>query len=161
MDLTTADENGTPWDFTCPNRRKAALAYIKQHRPLLIVGSPMCRMFSQMMRVNRKKMGELRYRRELQMQEGRYFVHEHPQQATSWDLPQVLNFIAKFPVHLVTNHQCMFGLRAKGADGVEGPAKKPTTWMTNAPWIADSLDQRCDGSHCHVLLNGGNRFQTK
>ena len=94
MDLTTTDENGIPWDFTCPDRRKAALAYIKQHRPLLIVGSPMCRMFSQMMRVNRKKMGELRYRRELraavdhvifmlqvyelQMQEGRYFVHEHP-----------------------------------------------------------------------------------
>ena len=66
-------------------------------------------------------------------------------------------FIATYPVHMVTNHQCMFGLRARGTDGSEGPAKKPTTWLTNAACIAEALDVQCDGNHQHVALFGGNR----
>ena len=173
MDLTTCDEHGVPWDFSKADRRKAAMDYIKRARPIVVIGSPMCRMFSQIMRIDVKRQGRERYQREfraavdhvlfmlevydLQAKSGRYFVHEHPQQASSWNLPQVQQFILQNQVYLTTNHLCMFGLTSTDRWGRSGPSKKPTTWMTNSPEIAKELGGKCDGSHVHVQLDGGDR----
>ena len=40
MDLTTG------WDFTLEPHREAALKYVKTMKPRLLIGSPMCTMFS-------------------------------------------------------------------------------------------------------------------
>ena len=46
MDLTTRDPEGRAWDFSDATQRKRAKRLINQQKSLLIVGSPMCRMFS-------------------------------------------------------------------------------------------------------------------
>ena len=55
----------------------------------------------------------------------------------------------------VVMDQCMFGLETKSSDGSRLPAKKPTKWMTNSPFMIDALDARCDKSHKHQHLVGG------
>ena len=74
---------------------------IEREDPLLLVGSVMCRDFCQMMRINWPRMSPVE--QELRMSQarshlqfvckrykkrslkGRYYLHEHPQQATSWE----------------------------------------------------------------------------
>ena len=94
MDLTTHDPEGRPWDFGNLAQQRRALERISQTRPLLVVGSPMCGMFSQIMKLNRLRMDPIEYDRrrqeairhiefainvyELQISSGRYFDHEQP-----------------------------------------------------------------------------------
>ena len=42
LDLTTKDSMGRKWDLSKPEVRSRAIQFIKQTKPLLIVGSPMC-----------------------------------------------------------------------------------------------------------------------
>ena len=58
-------------------------------------------------------------------------------------------------VECIVNDACMFGMKAVGKDGQEGPARKPTTWMTNAPYLAKHLAGRCNGAHAHAPLLRG------
>ena len=56
----------------------------------------------------------------------------------------------------VVNDACMFGMRATSAQGVEGPARKSTRWMTNALRVVQEISKRCEGQHAqHVHLTGG------
>ncbi len=43
--------------------------------------------------------------------------------------------------------QCAYGLKTK-KKGQEGPAKKPTGFMTNSPHLAKALSRRCRGGAC-------------
>ena len=52
FDITTVDEHGVPWDFSKPARRQKVLDYIAKERPMLVVGSPMCKMFSKLQRLS-------------------------------------------------------------------------------------------------------------
>ena len=49
----------------------------------------------------------------------------------------------------------MMGLVSWSPDGHQGPAKKPTGFMTNSEHIGNRLSLRCDGTHDHVPLVGG------
>ena len=90
-----------------------------------------------------------------QMRNNRYFVHEHPDTATSWQVPCIEN-IAQMPeVKVARADLCMFGLRSKDKLG-EAPAKKPTKFMTNSVEIHKMLNHQCDGTcHRHVHLMEG------
>ena len=66
-----------------------------------------------------------------------------------------MKMLMRAGVHSVVNDQCMFGLVAKGPDGVSLPARKPTRWMCNSIFMIDALNTRCDGSHSHQHLVGG------
>ena len=68
---------------------------------------------------------------QLQIDEGRYFLHEHPSSATSWQLPQMKKFILRNSVELAHMHMCQVGMVIDSK-----PVLKPTTWMTNAPKLA-------------------------
>ena len=99
MDIRTVDHDGRPWDFSQPVMRERARRRIKEEDPFVLIGSPMCTLFSQMMRVNWARMtteektlrladarAHLSFVCELylsQHRRGRYYVHEHPLQATS------------------------------------------------------------------------------
>ena len=52
LDLTTADSDGCLWDFDSKMMRDRALKRIKEERPMLLVGSPMCTAFSTWQRIN-------------------------------------------------------------------------------------------------------------
>ena len=100
LDLTTNDHDGRCWDFDEEEMRKRAWAKIEEEQPMLLIGSPMCTAFSAWQHINNSKrdpnvtsreyqrgLSHLRFCCEFydyQVAHGRYFLHEHPAQATSW-----------------------------------------------------------------------------
>ena len=54
MDLTTG------WDFTIERHREAARQYLKKAKPALLIGSPMCKMFSSLQNLTKKTWNEER-----------------------------------------------------------------------------------------------------
>ena len=105
-DATVCDENGLPWNFDDPQHRKRAKRRIIQEQPALLVGSPMCTPFSTLMNLNKHNMDPAKwdalyqwalrhilfclelYR--IQLRAGRHVLHEHPNSASSWHLPELL-----------------------------------------------------------------------
>ena len=96
MDLLTG------WDFDRSSDRAAAVRRIDEEGPSLVIGSPMCTMFSALQNLQlRNDAGDKRldnatkhikfavavYRR--QKRQGRYFLHEHPHGADSWQMEEV------------------------------------------------------------------------
>ena len=90
-----------------------------------------------------------------QLKVGRYFLHEHPQSATSWDLPCIKEVLASKGVEAVITHMCQFGMTSKDDQGREGSVLKPTRFMTNSACILLELDRKCKGGHVHTQLVGG------
>ncbi len=107
------------WDFNLQTDRDAAWNYIVTNRPLMVIGSPMCTLFSQLQ--NLRKISpegdanfEVRlenaimhlkfcikvYRR--QSSEGMYYLHEHPATATSWQV-QEMQELAQSPDSILVN----------------------------------------------------------
>jgi hypothetical protein len=76
-----------------------------------------------------------------QIRHGRFFVHEHPAYATSWQEPSVEKLMGEIGVEKATCDQCLYGSSAENGESVE----KPTTFMTNAPELAKELRNRCQG----------------
>ena len=54
---------------------------------------------------------------EKQRSEGRWFLHEHPAQATSWALTAVEKLSAKEDVITTLADQCQYGLKTPGKYG--------------------------------------------
>ena len=157
LDLTTADADGKLWDFDSKIMRDRAMQKVKDERPMLLVGSPMCTAFSTWQRINdkirdpvvvaaekKRAVEHLEFCVELykeQMRHGRYFIHEHPAYATSWQEASIENLLKERGVERATCDQCQYGSTAENGD----PVKKPTTFMTNAPELAGELRARCQG----------------
>ena len=169
LDLTTTDSQGRAWDFDDESSRQRARDLVNKTRPLLLIGSPMCTWFSTLRNLNKGRVSakdfEKKFKRacrhlafvfelyELQVQGGRYFLHEHPASATSWKQKPVVDFIARHhDLYASTSHMCQFGMTAKGEQG-EGPVLKPTRWLTNSPCLATALDVKCsrDDEHVHLV----------
>ena len=92
---------------------------------------------------------------DIQVRGGMYFLHEHPAQATSWTLPVVTEFCARYPhLYAVTAAMCQFGLETTGSDGETRPAQKLTRWLTNSPCLAETLERSCPKDHQHGHLLG-------
>ena len=100
LDLTTIDPaDGLPWNFDFKCKRDRARALVKDQKPALLVGSVMCTAFCTWQALNMARYGRdpavtnreriramthLRFvceLYELQIAEGRYFLHEHPSTA--------------------------------------------------------------------------------
>ena len=100
FDITIVDpDDQQPWDLNVKSKREKVMKIIKECKPSVVIGSPMCTAFSSLQNMNKHKRNEeewKKYMREavrhmefacqiyaLQVAEGRYFVHEHPMNATS------------------------------------------------------------------------------
>ena len=171
LDITVTDpDDGLPWNFDKLSKRKKAIQLIKTQSPKLLIGSPMCTAFSIIQGLNKGRMRpenwdkmrkhgkkHLKFACELykiQHSAGRYFIHEHPDTANSWEehcVQQVMNLKG---VVTVKSHMCQFGMTSVNEEG-DGLVKKPTRYMTNAPLIAEELERFCTGDHRHVHLLGG------
>ena len=161
MDLTTG------WDFRLRADRKRAMQYVRKYRPKLVIGSPVCAMFDSLQNLrpwNPEKqqkwieavdhMDFVVKLYEEQRQNGRWFLHEHPAGASSWNLSMINKLSREQDVFVVIAHQCQFGLMTPDGFGQDKHAKKPTTFMTNNNCIAEELNRKCHNEHAHQILIG-------
>ena len=87
MDLLTG------WDFNLDSHKEAAKQHIRRVKPKLVIGSPMCKMFSSLQNMNSNRWTpawEEEYKKaeehvrfmmeiyEIQRSQGGWFLHEHP-----------------------------------------------------------------------------------
>ena len=161
--MTTTSDHSRAWqihgkdvteDFKDEKQRAKCRQMIIEEKPSLLVGSPMCTIFNALQNLNRPKMGEAKWKiawdhgmkhllfafemYEIQIKAGRYFLHEHPNSATSWHVPEIVQLMSKYDLTKTTVHMCMYGMRGKDKIG-EGPIKKPTGWLTNSDWITSAM----------------------
>ena len=106
LDLTEVDPvDGKPWDFTDTVKRTRARERVISERPFLLIGCPPCTAFGTLFGLNKARghMNPEEVRRkeiegrihlafcmelyEIQIKASRYFLHEHPRNATSWAEP--------------------------------------------------------------------------
>jgi len=169
----------TGWDFNKKADRDAAKRYVEIVKPTLVVGSPMCTAYSLLQKLNRGKSKEMDAKLDerrrnadmhmefmmevykMQLDEGRYILHEHPLTAESWKLDSVKEILERSDMMTTVADQCEYGLQSKDRWGT-APAKKPTRFMTNSVMIAGELNTRCqnenrgDGErHRHIQLVKG------
>lgn len=163
MDLTTG------WDFSLEEHKDMALKYIEENKPKLIIGSPMCTMFSPLQRLTGWTAEKQRRWREdrrhlqfmaqvyrIQAMQGRWFLHEHPATASSWSLKEITDVLDVEGVSTVLGDQCMYGLKTWGRHGRDVVhARKRTKFMSNSEEIRLELSRRCQGLHKHQSLVGG------
>ena len=177
LDLSGVDKEGQSWDFTRAEKREKARALLLKEKPLVLIGSPPCTSFCSWQSLNAARLGwttkDVQRRRaegelhvsfccelyRLQADAGRYYLHEHPASAASWQLEEVQTLLGSNGAEQVVGDQCKYGQET--ADG--RPVKKPTRWLSNSPEILKELGTRCDGraGECsrpgggsHVLTSG-------
>ena len=157
FDLTVKDENGQHWNFSIPAHRRRAEERIDREQPILLIGSPSCTPFSNIQNLNKDKRDPQAIERELvegrlhlawcchlykkQVARGAYFLHEHPNPATSWK-EQCIQAVLKIRgVQRITADQCQLGQE----DDEGNPTKKPTGFMSNSLEMLARLHRRCFG----------------
>ena len=136
--------------------RQEAMEMVDKLAPDFIVGSPPCTPFcSWNVHMNFRKMKKedvdrivsegrqhLNFMAKIyrkQILRGKYFVHEHPATAVSWDEREILKLAMYSDVVIVTADQCQYGLTSPSQEGKQLPALKPTKFMTNAMPMARLL----------------------
>ena len=162
----------TGWDLNNPAEAEAALAKVDSDEPALLVTTPICTPFSAMMRwcgIDPAKLEEnlKEGRRHLSISMAackkqhlakRFFLHEHPDGASSWDEDPVQEMLGMDGVFYVKNDQCAAGQTEQGPNSKTAPlVRKTTGWMTNSERIARRLKafvcpnrQKDDPSAWHV-----------
>ena len=92
-----------------------------------------------------------------QQSEGRFFLHEHPVGATSWQLTAVQDVMKLEGVVVTIADQCMHGLKTWSTDRAiqDIAAQTKTKFMTISGAIAEELGRQCDNSHQHHVLTCG------
>ncbi len=177
LDLTCIDpDDGRQWDFDIEAKRTKALALVRRTKPLFLVGSPMCTAFCTWQRLNAQKCNSEDMKNKLeqarvhlefcfqlyreQLEGGRYFLHEHPKFATSWQ-EECVEELCKTPgVELVHADQCQLG--AEVITGIKKgmPVKKPTGFLSNATHLLERLKRRCEGRGGWCSRRRGGRHAT-
>lgn len=89
-----------------------------------------------------------------QLHQGLYFLHEHPQTATSWRVPCIERLRNSPLVGTVVAHQCAFGLTATDEWGVQDLSRNQRRLCRNlspssSSWIVSVLGVN-DTSRCLV-----------
>ena len=175
LGLTTTDEHGEHLGFDRIEMRNKAVRKVLQDQPILFIGSPICMDFSSWMAVNHTKMPPdvvaermRKARRHLrfcihlytiQLEVGRYLLHEHPAGAIPWHEQRVQQVLGQKGVTKMTADQCQYGLLSWDKQG-QRHVRKATGFMSNSPCIADRLQEKCPNRHGpvihrHVRLEGG------
>ena len=140
LDLRTCKPNGMPWDFRKRSDRRLAYTTVRDMRPQWVIGSPPCTAFSSWQHLNAKRMSPEARRAQLdegrqhlrfmisiyrmQLREGRKFLHEHPNGASSWREPAMVSLLNHADVDTVTSDQCMYNLYTVGPQWGTGIGKE-------------------------------------
>ena len=157
-------QNG--WDLNDKKQQKEVERQIELEKPTLLIGSPPCVRFSILMNLlmskdispeRRSKFHEeldeaieqLRFCFRLyrkQIKAGRYFLHEHPATASSWEIHEVQELIKEPDVFAVVAHMCALGMTTRMPENPdkEVPVMKPTRFLTNSWCVLQALSRRCE-----------------
>ena len=78
-----------------------------------------------------------------QLAGNRYFLHEHPRFASSWDL-ECMQLLSSVPgVRTVRADQCQYGAEVPRGALKGSPVMKPTGLMPNSDELFRALSKRC------------------
>ena len=166
----------TGWNLLNPNHVKSLERILDEEDPYLVTGSPPCEAFSPLQALNTGRVDPAVRQQRLeegrrmlkqaceyykqQSRRGRYFLHEHPKPAASWNeecVKEVQNLPGTFTIE---GPMCRWKMVARDASG-ESYVRKNTRWVTNSPELAKILSGVCSNDegtgewHRHVhLVNG-------
>ena len=180
VDLEEMKPDGSEaWDLDREDDYQMVLEMISKEEPLLVTSSPPCEVFSPLRGLSNFKrdpetvreeeeLGRERLRKSMscckeQADQGRFYLHEHPKNAKSWEEEEVKEMRNREDTHVVQSPMCRFGMTSVGPDGKEGYVRKETLFMTNSKAIAEELEGVCSNQlkgkliHRHVHLIGGGR----
>lgn len=180
IDLEELKPDGSEkWDLDHEADFQLALDMIAYEQPYLVTSSPPCTTFSPLRRLSdfkrdkkiveeEKEIGKARLKKamaccKLQLEQGGFFLHEHPKESTSWKEPEVQEMLERKDIHLVQSPMCKFGMKMSNDDGEQCYVRKETLWMTNSKCIAEELQGVCINKlkgqevHRHVHLIGRDR----
>ena len=163
---------GECWDFGKNSDVKELFEMIAFERPMIVTGSPPCGAFSKFQNASWYPEWEKWQATKLlhvamdvyeeQIRAGRYFLHEHPLEASSWSDPRVISLQKRKGVFTASSPVCFFQAKIETKDGSRNVNRfvyKRTKWMTNSKALAEALEKRCSNSespfHRHIVLNGG------
>ena len=177
VDLEKKRADGEHWDLSKDQHVEDLMNLIDTEKPEFLGGSPPCGPFSNLqnlvdalgkvdpkVREQRLKEGKKHLRTAVraywkQMNEGRYFVHEHPKGAKSWEEKCMRDLMNDERVYVVTGPMCKWSMESHDIHG-KGLVLKMTQWVTNSARLANILQGVCSNSngrtwHRHVnLVNG-------
>lgn len=169
LDLT----NG--WDLSRADHRREALRLRQERKPYVVTCSPPCTRFSTLnnlsiaangpeweawhLKEKAKAVEHLKFCAlfmKLQHRDQKYFLFEHPAGADSWNVKEIQEVMRLEGTQWQRTDLCQFGLTTRGSDGIsQVPARKPTGFMSNSPYILAELNRVCQGQHQHQPLIGG------
>ena len=166
--VTTHGGDGGEWDFDQADMGARAGARVEEDKPYLLIGSPMCKACCTWQRLTALRRDPLEVRREylnamahlrfvcqlqqFQTDSGRYFLHGHPAQASSWSGQCLQRVRSRQGVHRIVIDQCQWGCWS--SDG--GPIKQPSGFVTDSREVFATPQRRwtCKGGCSN---NGGTR----
>ena len=79
----------------------------------------------------------------LQMEMQKHFVHEHPKDSSSWEMPEVQSLINDPRVYSIDGPMCRWSLMNSRIENRTEFMRKRTRWITSSKEIAEVL--RGDG----------------
>ena len=123
FDLTENDPfDNKPWNFSDPEKRKRARDTVNRAKPFLLIGFPPGRAWNTLFKSNINKMSPQQVQRiiaegkvhmnfcfelyNMQLDQGRLCLHEHPSGAASWKLPEVVELLQCSGVQKVRGDMC-------------------------------------------------------
>ena len=159
VDLTTARASGTVWDLSLKDDRAELRRVQNREQPELLAGSP-C--------VESQEISKLKTERiepqirtfvqayKLQMAMQKHFVHEHPKDSTSWEMPKIQSLVSDPRVHIIDGPMCRWSLKARGSNEKAEFMRKQTRWITSSKEIAQVVrrDGRWKRDRRPVLMTG-------
>ena len=143
-------------------KRSKAMQLIRESRPYVVIGSPCCTAFSAWQALNALKTKDPEKMRRAvaratkhidfvvsvyreQLENGRYFFHEHPACATSWRLRSIEDLMQASEVGRVVGDQCQYGSQVLRGSARGQPVRKPIGFMSNSPEVLRALSKKCSG----------------
>ena len=75
----------------------------------------------------------------LQMEMRKNFVHEHPKDSSSWEMPEIQSLINDPRVFSIDGPRCRWSLRIRGLKNKTEFMRKRTRWLTSSKEIAEVL----------------------
>ena len=170
VDLTTGRANGTMWDLILEDERAELRRVQNREEPELLAGSPLGDDLSSLLNpsVESQEISKLKTERietqiracvqsyKLQMEMQKHFVHEHPKDSKSWEMPEVQHFVSDPRVRSIDGPMCRWSLKARGSNDKVEFMRKQTRWLTSSKEIAEVLrgDGRWKRDRRHVHKTG-------
>ena len=148
IDLTATDELGVGWDFSVLAHQRQVQQEVALGKPYLLVGSSQFGSLSAWDTANASRSLDTTARHlkfccelyKLQMDNGKYFVHEFPWEPSVWYADAMSSLLQDPRVIFLPIDQSRYELTTIDWDGF-GLAQRPMSFLTNSECIARALQQ--------------------